>query len=143
MRTTFHTEVRVIYADTDAMGVVYHANYLRWFEIGRTELLRDIGFPYSRFEKIPVWMPLAQAYCEYKKPAIYDDILEIVTCISEMGHASLTLEYEIVRKSTGEQLVSGYTRHGFTNDKLKPFALKKACPELYEALKEIAPKDGE
>ena len=138
IKRLFFSEVRVLYADTDAMGVAYHTNYIRWFEIGRTELLREIGFPYSEFEKYPVWMPLAQAYCEYKQPAHYDDLVEIVSYISEMGHASLILNYEIRRKPTGELLVSGYTRHGFTDDKLKPIALKKVYPELYAALKAIA-----
>jgi len=126
-----------MYADTDAMGVVYHGNYIRWFEIGRTELLREVGFPYSEFEKVPVWMPLAHVYCEYKKPAYYDDLIEVVSYISEMGHASLSLKYEIRRKSTGELLACGNTRHGFTNDSLKPIALKKVYPELYEALQAI------
>jgi len=116
------------------MGVAYHANYLRWFEMGRSALLREIGFPYSELEKIPIWLPLAQAHCDYKKPAHYDEILEIVTHISEMGHVSIVLSYDIVRKTDGELLVAGYTRHGITNDKLKPVSLKKAYPELYQTL---------
>jgi len=137
MKKSFHTDVKVIYADTDAMGVVYHTNYIRWFEIGRTELLRDLDFPYTNLEKIPLWMPLTQAHCEYKKPAHYDDVVEVVTHISELGYASMIIEYEILLKATGELLVTGYTRHGFTNDKLKPVSLKKVCPELYEAMLEV------
>ena len=138
MKRVFRTDVRVIYGDTDAMGVVYHTNYIRWFEIGRTELLREIGFPYSELEKIPVWMPLAQAFCEYKKPAYYDDLLEVATYVSELNYASMILAYEITRKSAGELLVTGYTRHGITNDKLKPVSLAKACPALYAALKDAS-----
>ena len=143
MKRLFYTWARVIYGDTDAMGVVYHSNYFRWFEIGRSELLREIGFPYSEIEKIPILMPVANAYCEYKSPARYDDELEIVSYFTQLGFASLTLNYEITRKATGELLVTGYTRHGITNDKLKPVNMKRAGPELYAALKAITPEEGE
>ena len=138
MKKVFHTDVRVIYRDTDAMGVVYHTNYIHWFEIGRTELLRDIGYPYSELEKIPVWLPLSQVYCEYKSPARYDDMLEVSTYISKLGYASLTISYEITRKSTGKLLVTGYTRHGVTNEKFKLMNMGKHAPELYASLKAIA-----
>ena len=145
MKRVFRTEVKVYYADTDAMGVVYHTNYIRWFEIGRTQGLRELGFPYSEIEKIPVWMPLASAHCEYKRPARYEDVLEIISCVAEVGHASLMMSYEIINKKTGELLVTGYTRHGITDEKLKPLAFKKACPEVYAALKgasEELPEDA-
>lgn len=136
MKRTFKTQARVAFADTDAMGVVYHANYLRWFENGRTELLREIGFPYTELEKWPIWMPLAHASMDYKKSARYDDLIEIVTRFSEVGHASLVLYYEIFNKETGELLVTGTTRHGITDDKLKPIAIKKVYPGFYAVLKE-------
>ena len=138
MKKHFYTDVRVIYGDTDAMGVTYHANYLRWFEIGRTELLRETGLPYSKFELYPVWMPIAEAGLEYKKPAKYDDLIEICSYISKMGFASLVINYEIRLKSTGELLVTGFTRHGFTDDKLKPIRLNRAYPKLYQTLKNIS-----
>ena len=135
MKRLFRTELRVYYADTDAMGVVYHTNFIRWFEVGRTEGLRELGFPYSEIEKFPVWMPLAEAHCEYKRPARYEDVLEIVSWVAEMGHASLVMSYEIFNKGTGELLVTGHTRHGITDDKLRPIKLIKVYPELYAALK--------
>ena len=138
MEKRFVTEIRVIYGDTDAMGVAYHANYLRWFEIGRTELIRDLGFSYSQIEKYPVWLPITHAHVEYKKPAVYDDVILVSSHIAELGFASMLLNYEITNKESGELLVSGYTRHGITDDKLKPIKLKRAYPELYKALSAIA-----
>ena len=136
MRRIFKTQARVAYADTDAMGVVNHANYLRWFENGRTELLREMGFPYDKLEKHPIWMPIVRANIEYKKSARFDDLLEIVTQFTEVGHASLALTYEIFNKETGELLVTGYTRHGMTDDKLKPISVKKVYPEFHAAITE-------
>ena len=138
MKRLFRTEVRAIYADTDAMGVVYHANYIRWFELGRTELMHEIGFPGSELEKIPLLMPIASAFCEYKKPAFYDDLLEIVTYVDEIGYVSMIVKCEIFRKTTGELLAKGHTRHGFTNDKLKPISAKKFAPEFYGILKDAS-----
>jgi acyl-CoA thioester hydrolase len=142
MKRLFFTEARVIYGDTDAMGVAYHAHYLRWFEFGRTELLREIGIPYTEMEKLPVWLPLTHAAMEYKKPARYDDHLLVCTQISELGFASMLLNYEITNKKTGELLVTGTTRHAITDDKLKPIKLKRDFPEIYEALRSIAGNHG-
>ena len=136
MGRIFKTNVRVAYADTDAMGVVHHARYIVWFEIGRTELLREMGFRYAEVERRAVWLPLTDVSAKYKKPARYDDLLEIVTQMSEVGHASLSLTYEIFNKETGELLVTGSTRHAITDDKIKPISLKKVYPEFYDALRQ-------
>ena len=138
MRRLFRTKIRAIYGDTDAMGVVYHTNYIKWFERGRTELLHEIGYPYKYLETIPLLMPIAHVHCEYKKPAHYDDIVEIVTYVSEMGYASMVVNCDIFLEATGELLATGHTRHGFTDDKLKPVSLKKVLPEFYEILREAA-----
>ena len=136
MRRLFRTQARVAFADTDAMGVVYHASYLRWFENGRSELLREMGFPYTELEKKPIWMPLVHASMDYKKSARYDDLIEVVTQFAEVGQASLIMSYEIFNKETGDLLVTGCTRHGMTDDKLKPISVKKAYPEFYAAMRE-------
>jgi acyl-CoA thioester hydrolase len=143
MKKLFFTEERVIFGDTDAMGVAYHANYLRWFERGRIELLREIGFAYSELEQFPVWLPLTQAHCEYKKPARYDDAIIVSTKLAELGFASVVMTYEVTNKKTGDLLVTGYTRHGITDDMLKPLKLKKVYPEFYVALKDILPDDNQ
>jgi acyl-CoA thioester hydrolase len=138
MKRLFFVEERVIFGDTDAMGVTYHANYLRWFERGRTELLREIDFVYTELEKHPVWLPLTHVTLEYKKPAKYDDPIVICSQVTELGYATMLLKYEITHKETGELLVTGSTRHGITDDKLKPIKLKKVYPEFYAALKAIS-----
>ena len=133
----FYTDTRVLYADTDAMGVVYHGKYIVWFELGRTEFLREIGFPYSELEKLPFWLPVTVTHCEYKAPGRYDDLLEIATWPSRLTFATVRMSYEIRRKETGALLVTGYTEHAITDDKLRPIRAKKVCPEAWEAAMEI------
>jgi len=143
MKKSFNTTIRVIYGDTDAMGVAYHANYLRWFEIGRTEFLREIDYPYSEVEKLPVWLPLTHAHVEYVKPARYDDVLLINVSLTELGFVTIRLDYAITNQKTGELLVTGFTRHGITDDKLKPIKLKKIHPEFYAAMNAQLENSGE
>jgi acyl-CoA thioester hydrolase len=135
------THYRPIYADTDAMGIVYHANYLRFFEMGRTEFLREIGFPYKRLDSDEgVMLPLADVSIKYKKPALYDELLEIRTTIAELKNASVTMEYEIYNEK-GELLTTGKTRHAVTDENIKPIVLKKHAPELYQLLLEVMEKE--
>ena len=131
------TEIRVIYADTDAMSVVYHSNYFKWFEVSRTELLRNMGFPYSRLEQEGVMLPVIECGCKYIKPAVYDDLLEITAMVEEVKLATILIQYEIRRKSTGERLVTGFTKHAVTNKNLKPVRFKNAAPDLYKLFKKI------
>ncbi|MDR1797308.1 MAG: acyl-CoA thioesterase [Clostridiales Family XIII bacterium] len=133
----FYTQVRVLFADTDAMGIVYHGNYLRWFEAGRNEFLREIGFPYAELEKLPVWLPLAAAHLTYLAPARYDDLLEITTWPSRLTYATVRMNYEARQKESGELLVKGYTDHAITDDQLKLIRAKKICPEVYETIQKI------
>ena len=126
------TQIRVIYADTDAMGIVYHTNYIKWFEVGRNEYLRELGYPYSRLESEKLWLPVASVECTYKAPARYDDILEITAWMSDLRAASLTMSYEIRQAETGELLVTGNTRHAITDDQMKPVRFKSYNPELYQ-----------
>ncbi|MDD4565131.1 MAG: thioesterase family protein [Eubacteriales bacterium] len=133
--TEHKTLVRVIYADTDAMGVVYHTNYIKWFEVGRCELLRSMGYPYAHMEKEGVMLPVAECGCKYRLPAVYDDLLEITARISEMKGATVTLEYEIRKKETEELLVTGWTKHAITDLKFKPIRLRDKNRQLYDDLK--------
>ena len=130
----FYSEARVIFGDTDAMGIVYHNSYIRWFEQGRTEFLRQLGYPYSVLEKIPLWLPLTYVHCEYKLPAVYDDLLEIASWPEKLTFATVTMAYEIRRKETGELLVTGSTGHAITDDNLKPLKFKRVCPDLYQTI---------
>lgn len=134
---TYITHYRPIYADTDAMGIVYHANYLRFFEMGRTEFLREIGFTYRRLDSTEgVMLPLVDVAVKYKKPAFYDELLEIRTSIAELKNASVTMAYEIYNEQ-GELLTQGTTRHAVTDSDLKPIVLKKHAPELHKLLLDV------
>ncbi len=105
---------RVIYGDTDKAGVVYYANYLRLFEIGRTEWMRHtLGVSYERLEKKGIMFPVVEAYIRYKAPARYDDIIHIHTALKEATKISLTFYYEI--KKDNKTLVTGTTKHASTD----------------------------
>ena len=131
----YKTEVRVPFADTDRMGIVYHTNYIKYFEVGRTEYLREIGYPYIQLEEDGIWLPVASVYCEYKSPAKYDDLLTVNTWVGEFKSATIIMAYEVYRKETDELLVRGETKHPITDDKLKPIRLRNVKPELYDKLK--------
>lgn len=102
---------RVIYGDTDQMGVAYYANYLRWFEIGRTEHLRQIGVPYTSIEEKGLRFPVTEVSCRYFRPARYDDKIVIETTLAELGRATLTFRYKVYREESKELLASGSTKH--------------------------------
>lgn len=111
-----HTHaIRVIYADTDAMGIVYHTNYVKWFEIGRTEMMRAIGLVYAEMESETFNLPLSEAYCHYLAPARYDDVVLIDTQVGYVRRASIRFDYEIWDEGRTRQLVEGYTVHACTN----------------------------
>ena len=126
------TTVRVRYKDTDQMGVAYYANYLVWFEVGRTEMMRSLELPYREFEKSSLFLPVLKAYCEYKHSARYDDELTIITFLGSLENVRITFNYEIRRN--GEYLAGGYTEHAFVNEKGRPVALKKKNPFLWNRL---------
>ena len=91
------TSYRVIYGDTDKMGVVYYANYLRWFERGRSEFLRELGVPYGEIEARGVHFPVVEATCRYARPARYEDLIEIETRLDFVSRASLVFCYRVLR----------------------------------------------
>jgi acyl-CoA thioester hydrolase len=110
-------ERRVIYAETDAMGVVYYADYLRWFEIGRTELMRHLGISYKEMEEQGTYLPVAEVFCKYRVSARYDDVVVIETSVDFLKRASIQFAYRIFRKADGVDLVTGKTLHAFVNRK--------------------------
>jgi acyl-CoA thioester hydrolase len=104
--------VRVIYGDTDQMGMVYYGNYLRYFEIARNEFLRRIDAPYRAFEEAHgLKLPVVEANVRYRKPARYDDELAILAAVPEVTGATARFVYQIRRFSDGEELASGFTVH--------------------------------
>jgi acyl-CoA thioester hydrolase len=105
------TPVTVRYAETDMMGVVYHANYLPWFEMGRTVLLKDIGIAYRDLEAAGFRLPVLEVSARYLRPARYDDALEVTTVLRERPLVRIRLEYEVRRGD--ELLATGMTVHAF------------------------------
>jgi len=105
--------VRVIYADTDAMGIAYHANYIKWFEVGRAELMREIGIVYSELEAAGYKLPVTKMGCHYLLPARYDDILVIETEITSLKQASVRFDYIIRDEKKERILAEGFTLHPF------------------------------
>ena len=106
---------RVIYGDTDNMGVAYYANYLRWFEIGRTELLRHWGLPYSEIESQGVLLPVAVAHCKYHTPAKYDACLIIQATLDTAMKAGMKIDYRITSEDRQILHATGFTRHAFVD----------------------------
>lgn len=125
-------KIRVIYADTDAMGIVYHANYFRWFEIGRTELLREMGVVYAELETEGYYLPLTRSSCHYLAPARYDETIIVETTISYFRRASIKFDYSILDEQRETVLVEGCTLHAFTNADGK---IVRAPRELVDKIK--------
>ena len=109
------TTYRVIYGDTDLMGVAYYANYLRWFEIGRTELLRAWGLPYREVEAQGIMLPVSEAYCKYMTPARYDEVLTIESTLDTEMKGGLKINYRITSADGATVHAIGHTRHAFLN----------------------------
>jgi acyl-CoA thioester hydrolase len=114
-------EVRVIFGDTDQMGVVYYANYLRYFEGARAEYWRSLGRSYRDLEAAGIALPVVEAHCNYKRPARYEDLLEIDVGVGEVRGASLRFVY-VVRRA-GEVLADGHTRHAVIGTDGRPRAI--------------------
>jgi acyl-CoA thioester hydrolase len=112
------------------MGVVYYANYLVWFEIGRTEWLRDAGWNYREMEQTGIALPVIEAHCLYRQPARYDDEIEIQTAATAVTPARLRFDYRAVR-TAGEMLVAeGYTVHAALGANGRPCRLPAQVKEL-------------
>jgi acyl-CoA thioester hydrolase len=125
------TEIRVRYAETDQMGIVHHANYLVWFEAGRSELCRDRGFSYKAMEEEDkALLVVAESYCRYKSPAFYDDLLVVRTQVAEIRSRSIRFIYEIVRPADEALIAEGETLHLVTDEDKRV----RIIPEIYKDL---------
>jgi len=109
------TTSRVIYGDTDNMGVAYYANYLRWFEVGRTEMFRFLGLTYKSIESKGVYLPVSEVYCKFKSSARYDDLIVIETTLDTGVRGGIKFDYNIYREDGKTLLVQGYTKHACLN----------------------------
>lgn len=132
MSKVITAKLRVRYYETDQMGVVHHSNYIRWFELGRTELLRSLGSDYRAVEDKGMMLPVIDVSCKYYKPALYDDVVEIKTIIKQYSGVKMVFYYEAFRNN--ELLVAGETSHCWTDQQLKPIPLKKKWLELHQLI---------
>jgi acyl-CoA thioester hydrolase len=111
-RKVVESEFRVRYGDTDKMGVAYYARYLEWFEVGRTEFFRKLGVTYAGLERRSFFLPVVEVHCRYRTSTHYDDLLTIRTSVVQLGRASITFAYEIVRDGDPDPVAEGRTAHG-------------------------------
>ena len=133
MNREFSVEVRVRYADTDQMGVVYYANYFVWLEVARTEFLRSLGIDYRNIEKEKrLALPVVEAYCKYKAPARYDEIIMIRIKVSQVKNSSLRFDYSLFNKENNELLVVAYTTHVFIDKDRRPVRMPKEIQNMFE-----------
>jgi len=124
------TRLRVRYADTDQMGVVYYANYLVWFEVGRTEWLRQTGWSYREMEEDGVALPVIEAHCEYRQPLRYDDEVAIATKALLVTPVRIRFDYEVTRAIDGTLSARGHTVHAAIDAAGKPRRLPSRVREL-------------
>ena len=128
--TTSH--VRVRYAETDKMGVVYHSNYLIWFEIGRTDWLRETGITYREMEaEDGIQLPVIEAHCEYRQGARYDDDIEIRTRAKKLSPVRVQFDYEAIRRADGATLATGHTVHATIDRQGRPVRMPDRVKELF------------
>jgi acyl-CoA thioester hydrolase len=124
----FETKLRVRYAETDQMGVVYHSNYIIWFEVGRVEMLRQLGFTYREMEKQDgTHIAVVDVRCRFKSPALYDDLVTVRTRLMNVRDSLLHFGYEIRREADGALLAEGETVHLVVDADFK----RMAIPEKY------------
>jgi len=121
--TPRRTRIRVRYAETDRMAVVYYANYFVWFEVGRTEWLRETGSTYREMEQDGISLPVIEAHAEYRRPALYDDDIEISTSARPVTPVRIRFDYEVWRPGEERPLVTGYTVHAAVDRNGRPCRL--------------------
>ena len=125
------SRVRVRYAETDTMGVVYYANYLVWFEVGRTDLLRSTGWSYREMEAEGFALPVIEAHCQYHMPAKYDDELDVRTTGAIVSPVRVQFEYEVTRAADTSVLATGRTVHAVLDRSGRPRRLPERAREIF------------
>lgn len=129
----FQTRLRVIYGDTDQMGVVYYANYFRYFEFARSEYLRAHGGSYREFERSGHFLPVVEANCHYRRPARYEDLLTIGLAVTEVRRSSARFEYEVRREGEADVLATGHTVHVCMGKEGKAVRIPPSLLQVLEA----------
>lgn len=129
-------ETRIItrYSETDQMGIIHHSNYAVWFEAGRTDFFKKVGFSYKEIEGRGILLPLYEMNCKFKSPARYEDEITIKTSLKELTKVRVVFSYKVINDLDGKLLSLGETMHGWTNKDLKLINAEKAIPEVYYLL---------
>ena len=134
MNLTHRHRLRVIYAHTDRMNVVYYSRYYEFFEAARGAFLRRINFPYEQLEQEGIFLPVVESHCRHYRPATYEDLLTIETRLEEEPKAKVKLSYRVYKEGVERPIAEGYTIHSFVNGDLKPVEVPKAflaCARKY------------
>jgi acyl-CoA thioester hydrolase len=135
------TRIRVRYAETDQMGVVYHSNHFIWFEVGRVELLRQLGFSYKEMEaQDDCFIAVVDARCRYRAPVHYDDEVVVRTYLKHVREKVIHFGYELVRADGAQLLAEGETTHIVANAQMKPRALPDKYMKVFRGA--VAGKSG-
>lgn len=128
------TKLRVRYAETDQMGVVYHSNHLIWFEVGRVEFMRQMGFSYRDMERDDgLFIAVAEAKCRYRAPVYYDEEVVVRTQLKAVRQSVIVFRYELARANTGAVLAEGETTHIVTNSEMKVSSLPKKYLSVFRS----------
>ena len=126
------TKLRVRYAETDQMGVVYHSNHLIWFEVGRGELMRQMGFSYRKMEREDgLYIAVVEAKCRYRAPVYYDEEVVVRTWLKRARSSVVVFSYELLRAQTGEVLAEGETVHVVTDSEMRVARLPDKYLEVF------------
>lgn len=125
------TKLRVRYAETDQMGVVYYANYLVWFEVARTDLLRALGWTYREMEASGISLPVIEAHCTYQRPARYDDDIEVRTQGEMLSPVRMRFNYTVVRAADGITAAQGHTVHAAVDPDGRPRRLPERIKRVF------------
>lgn len=130
------TVFTVRYAETDRMGIVHHSNYAVWFEVGRTEFLKSIGFSYSGTEDKGILLPLYEMKCKFISPAKYEDEIMVITTVKSYTRVRMIFSYKVLNADNGKLIATGETMHAWTDKELNPVNAEKFIPDVYTLLAE-------
>ena len=128
----FEYERKINYYETDRMGIVHHSNYIRFMEEARCRMLEYFEFPYSSFEEQGVLIPVLSISCSFKHHVTFNDTIIIKPFVKDFNGVRLTMGYTMTNKETGNIILTGETKHCFTDINLKPIRLQNKLPEYYE-----------
>ena len=136
----FNFERKINYYETDRMGVVHHSNYIRFLEEARCKLLESMDMPFEDMEKNGITIPVLGVNCSYKYHVTFGDVIFIKLYIKEYSGVRMTMYYEVIEKNTGKIVLTGETKHCFTDRNLKPINLKKYNKEFSDKFESLMPK---